>query len=362
MNSDDLLSEFKSIIDMTGNFFFDSNCWNVGLYAEKIKCFSINMKTVDFNTASSEINDGLNDFKSDLLHLQAEQCPEVERVCRIVEMAYHYYALSNNIEIYSEVCADQGTKLRDKVKQFFFEEENRNIKEYYKNILESKDIDEYVQILEFLQCQLKNFNTNLVYCEKIIAFINNEFKEKGLYPTQLIFLEQFLSNATDSMILTISKLYLDDCDMRKKKNCGIRYLQSYLNDKLSDTAKQSLRPTLREAGTLIKKVKSKSIQMGELRNSLIAHHDIQSAEKVMKIRLQIDDFNYIFDLSVRILELLSLKYFERKSIFNSEYIKIHGYKVALCQNIWMHNTNPYGKTDLDLFLDILRSYFIDSSK
>lgn len=359
MNSNDLLSEFSSIIDMTGNYFIDSNCWNVGLYTEKIKCFSINMMTVDLNTASCDINEG---FKSDLLHLQAEQCPDIKRVCRIVEMACHYYALSNNNEIYSETYTEQGTELRDNVQLFFFDEESKNIRDYYKNLLDAKDADEFVQILEFLQSEIQKFDINLVYCEKIIAFINNEFKEKGVYPNHLIFFEQFLANATDSMILTISKLFLDSCDIGKKKNCGICYLQSFLNKKLSHTAKQSLplQPTLREVSTLIKKVKSKSIQIGELRKSLIAHKDINNAEKVLKIRLQLDDFISIFDLSVRILELLSLKYFERKSIFNSEYIKTHGYKVALCQNIWMHNSNPYGKTDLDLFFDLVRSYFINS--
>lgn len=40
--------------------------------------------------------------------------------------------------------------------------------------------------------ELELYDTNLVYCKKIIDFITNEFNEKGIYITHTIFLNNYL--------------------------------------------------------------------------------------------------------------------------------------------------------------------------
>ena len=55
-----------------------------------------------------------------------------------------------------------------------------------------------------------------------------------IFPQDTFFLNNYLGNTVDLMILTISKLYLDACDVKKRKNCGIKYLQSFIGIKVSD--------------------------------------------------------------------------------------------------------------------------------
>ena len=99
------------------------------------------------------------------------------------------------------------------------QEESKKNQNYYKNLLDSNDFNEFEE--------LRNYYVNLEYSEKIIRFIENEFSIDRVFPTQLIFIKQFLNNAFDSMVLSIYKLYFDRGNIVKKTNCGIKYLQNY---------------------------------------------------------------------------------------------------------------------------------------
>lgn len=72
----------------------------------------------------------------------------------------------------------------------------------------------------------------------------------------------------------------------------------------------------------------------------------------------IEEFENVFDLSCEILELLSMKYFWYKNRIFYEMIVIHGFKAFVCQNSLLHNPNPVGKMDLDIFFDTLRKDFV----
>ena len=65
----------------------------------------------------------------------------------------------------------------------------------------------------------------------------------------------------------------------------------------------------------------------------------------------------IFENSVEILELLSLKYFEYKGSDDQEMIRTHGFEKFLIKNIWI---NSDSNTDLDLFFNTLRLNFMDN--
>ena len=50
-------------------------------------------------------------------------------------------------------------------------EESKKNQNYYKNLLDSNDFNEFEEILEFLKEELRNYYVNLEYSEKIIRFI-----------------------------------------------------------------------------------------------------------------------------------------------------------------------------------------------
>lgn len=235
-------------------------------------------------------------------------------------------------------------------------EEGKRDPNYYKNLLDSNDFNEFEDILEFLKEELRNYYVNLEYSEKIMRFIENEFSTDKVFPTQLIFIKQFLNNAFDSMALSIYKLYFDRGNIVKKTNCGIKYLQTFLNKKLVQN-NDSQREILRKAGKKIKETQTLGNNIVKIRNSRIAHCDIGKKSEVGKIVLQIETLKSIFENSVEILELLSLKYFEYKGLDDKEMISIHGFDNFVIKNIWI---NSDSSTDLDLFFNTLRSNVIDN--
>ena len=52
-------------------------------------------------------------------------------------------------------------------------EESKKNPNYYKNLLDSNDFNEFEEILEFLKEELRNYYVNLEYSEKIIRFSFN---------------------------------------------------------------------------------------------------------------------------------------------------------------------------------------------
>ena len=135
-------------------------------------------------------------------------------------------------------------------------------------------------------------------------------------------------------------------------------MQSYIGKNLSRDNREIVQEKLRDAGDKIKKVKKIADKLESLRNSLIAHFDIKKIESVKEIKMGIEEFENVFDLSCEILELLSMKYFLYENKFSHEMIDIHGFKSFVCQNPLLHNPTPMGKTDLDIYFDALRKDFV----
>ena len=73
-------------------------------------------------------------------------------------------------------------------------EESKKNPNYYKNLLDSNDFNEFEEILEFLKEELRNYYVNLEYSEKIIRFIENEFSIDRVFPTQLICIVYLLNS------------------------------------------------------------------------------------------------------------------------------------------------------------------------
>ena len=367
--------EIKNILKMTSIYFSNKKEWNIDEYLQKINYFCNQITEIPLTDDLQTIIRNLDlppniskPLETDLCYLQ-DKCKknnqsQSDNILECIALFSHYFAVISN-NLHNDKNLTLQVQLTEEIEQYFFSKDNKKMNGYYVNLLDPKCYDEFEQILNFLKRELLIYDVNLTYCKKILHFIDNEFSKKGILPTQLIFLKQFLNNASDSMILVIAKLYFDSCDIGKKQNCGIKYLQSFLNQEMrkitDDSKKNLLHQILKDAGKMIKEVKLIAPEIELLRNSSIAHYDIQSSENISNISIAINKMEKIYDLSAEILEYLSLKYFERANIFSAEMINLHGFKSFVIQNPWMHNPNPVGKMDLDLFFDTLKKYFYEPS-
>ena len=95
---------------------------------------------------------------------------------------------------------------------------------------------------------------------------------------------------------------------------------------LNSDNREIVREKLREAGDKVKEVKKIVEKLEDLRNSLIAHFDIEKIDSVKQIKMGIEEFESVFELSCEILELLSMKYFLYENRFSYGMIDIHGFK------------------------------------
>lgn len=233
---------------------------------------------------------------------------------------------------------------------------------YYKNILLEEYHAEFEKILKSIQHDLKLFHKNLIYTKKIFDFINVEFKNEGIFPQELIFLQLFITNTVDSMILTTYKLALDNANIQTKKNGGLSYLKSLINTKMLNdkVTKENSHKKLKEVKPLFKKYESlsKEGKIDVLRNSKIAHYDIGKQEELKQIRVNLETLQKIYNVSVQIFEILSLKYFEYNSTFDYMMIESNSFEKFICQNAMMNNPNPHAQLDIDNYFMYLRQKFI----
>lgn len=250
----------------------------------------------------------------------------------------------------------------DKEKNFI--NDNSKIDDYYKNILIEESHTQFEQVLESIQYDLKMFHTNLVYTEKIINFINEDFKIKGVFPQDLIFLNLFITNAVTSMILTTHKFALDKENVEKKRNGGLSYLRSLVNVQSINNleTKKIANGKTREVKLLFNKYEqlSKQGNISLLRNSKIVHYDVGKQDELENLKVDLNTLLDIYNVSVEIFEILSLKYFERISSFNHKMIKLHSFKNFICQNITMYNPNPAAQLDIERYFVFLRKNFVNS--
>lgn len=351
--------EYIKIVNSLNNFFDSLENWSVEKYIEQCE------ELVQCLEESGE--DEIKKIKlvcvcnNDLLNMKAEFCEknDEERIVNFTELVYHSYTIKENVFARDDLSAERANKIVDIVQDYYFDTLRCKQEDYYKNLFDEDFYKEYESILCLISNELKLYDMNLVYCKKIVDFLTNEFEKKGIYIAQTIFLKNYLYNTVDSMILTICKMYLDAPDIGKKKNCGIRYLQSYIGKNLSEGDKVVVKDKLRGASDKIKEVRKIADKLENLRNSLIAHFDIKKIENVKEIKMEIKEFERVFDLSCEILELLSMKYFLHENRFSNKMIGSQGFKLFVCQNPVLHNPNPMWKMDLDYFFDTLRKDFIN---
>ncbi|KRF09639.1 hypothetical protein ASG89_15590 [Paenibacillus sp. Soil766] len=226
---------------------------------------------------------------------------------------------------------------------------------YYKNILCSEKRDNFEGMTGLIRNELINFDVNLFYCEKILKFINDEFKVKGVFPTDLIFVKQFINNSYLVLILTSTKLF-STAKPEQSNNFGFDYLKHYNFLSCISDLRESVKEFNRgEVKDLIKRGKELVRDIIDLRHYYIAHYDIANLHLVKKIELDLQLFKDIYDVSVRIFELLSLHRFQRLNITYTNLIQLHGFKETVCQNKLLRGMQS---NDIDRFFNALRKNFL----
>ena len=225
--------------------------------------------------------------------------------------------------------------------------ETMNHEYYYKNILKEESFDMFEKIVTLLQSEIQFFYENLVYTQKIFDFIN-EFNRDGVFPTDLLFLKTFLATASSNMILIACKLFfVGSVDYKTKENICFNYLRQYIFENAKD--KDIVQTKLRNVKNSLKTIKQELLPLDELRNTYIAHYQMNKAPESIKI--DINSLKKIYDVACELLEELSLMYFQGKDIGEYNFIRYQGFKKAICQNLIMDNIQ---KLDIETYFDYLR--------
>ena len=343
---------YESLIADLERFYLKDETFNTKSFIDNTEDCMMCLKEMD-NEALSKIN---YIYFSDLVSMR-DRCNERNEELKIrefVNFLLHYYSLYTKIEIGSDEWAEKANAIDGHIEDYFLEQRRHSTVTHYKNLMLEEEQADFENVLELLSNQLKRYDVNLYHCKKILDFLEKYYPDE-IFPQDTFFLNNYLSNTVDLMILTISKLYLDACDVNKRKNCGIKYLQSFIGIKVSD--KSNIKDTLKKASAKIKEVVSIAEKLEPVRDKLIAHFDIRGIETAQNVKMHINEFMKIYELSCEILELLSLGYFEYKDVFSQKMIQDNGFKFFVCQNPWCHNPNQYYESDIDSYLKTIKMKF-----
>lgn len=242
-------------------------------------------------------------------------------------------------------------KIDEQLMDMLLKETMRQQELYYKNILKEESFDMFEKIINLLQGEIQFFYENLFYTQKIFDFIK-EFNQDGSFPTDLIFLRTFLGTASSNMILIACKLFfLGSVDYTTGENISFNYLRQYIYDNTKD--KTIVQAKLKTVKDLLKTIKQELPPLEELRNTYIAHYQINK-EKHENIKIDINSLEKIYDVACELLKELSLMYFQGKDIGEYNFIKHQGFKKSICQNLVMDNIQ---KLDIEAYFDYLRSHY-----
>ncbi|MGG1639526.1 hypothetical protein [Paenibacillus sp. NRS-1760] len=224
---------------------------------------------------------------------------------------------------------------------------------YYKNTLIVEQHRKFEEMTDLLQTELIAFDINLFYCEKLIHFIDNELSQNQLvFHMNLHFIQQFINNSFFVMILTSTKLF---STAKQDKNFGFDFLKNFINQSCKRSDEQIVQSLRKVSGGEVRglindgKVLCKEIE--NIRNYYLAHYDIMKIEQIRKIQLDLKLFNEIYNVSVKIFEILSLKRFHRLDTAYSNLIKFQGFEKIVCQNYLLRGN---GLSDVDIYLNHLR--------
>ena len=222
---------------------------------------------------------------------------------------------------------------------------SKKIPDYYKNFMSDDDQKKFEEMLDFIRNELVLYSVNLAYIKKIVTALD-EYREKGVFPTQTIFLNHYLSIAALDMVSVSSKLF----SVTNGENCfGFAYLKNWLNKNYHSVPEVLSVINDKKTKSLMIRGENYRVKFEEIRNHYLAHYDPSKLNAIEKFKTTQEELQEIFDLCIDVLERLSFKYFDRQLPYGM-LIKLHGFS-HICQNPWVSQTK---RCDLDDFLDCLK--------
>lgn len=221
---------------------------------------------------------------------------------------------------------------------------------FYKNIIKPDKWTEFEEMTDLIKNELIKFDVNINYCDKIENFINNEFSEDGVFPSDIMFIRNSMDNALSEMTLVSTKMYSQARPNSSNPNFGFDYLKYfiYTNSESKETVLTADGKQLKE---LIKEAKEMVNKIEILRNAYIAHYDLTKLKEARSIQLDLGEFKRIHSISSKIFEILSLYRFHYYDPAYMNLIKYNGFENIVCKSYVMNNIQT---TDLDRYLDVLR--------
>ena len=219
---------------------------------------------------------------------------------------------------------------------------------YYKNLLNESCWNKFEKSMDFFEHEMHLFYKNLFYTKKILQFYK-EFSQDGAFPTDLIFLNTFVTTSFSNIILTCCKLFYEG---RYKSSCvSFGYILTLINRNLREGVKLP-----NNFNDKVKKIKidviSKIKPLEDIRDNYIAHY--QEGFNLNDNTIDFELIQTIFNNTCDIFEILSLFYFQGKDEAYYDLIKLHGFKKIICQNTILDNIY---NSDIDGYLDYLRGHF-----
>lgn len=269
------------------------------------------------------------------------------------QLFLHNSSWKDKMEEDEEIWADMDRFLTEGT----MEEYNKKNPMYYKNFMPDEAQGKYESMLDLIRAELVSYSTKLMYCKKIISFLEEEFTEKGVILLHTRFLNTFLNTAASEMILVAMKLFATT-NTQKNENFGFYQLKDYISKNCNGNKDVRAYLGNKELKDEMKKGQEKCRELKIIRDALIAHYDISRVQEAKETRVSIEDLEEWYNLSVKILEKLSFYKFHRQDCAYAMMISFHGFENTVCQNIY----NSMPKADLDEYLDVLRMYFVDNLK
>jgi len=261
--------------------------------------------------------------------------------------------LLKNSKIWKEKFDEDGS-VWEKIDEFIvgrtFDVFTNRIPLYYKNILDHEHQIEFEKMVDLIRKELINYYLNIFYCNKIIHFLNDEFSIDGVFISDITFLQRYLDVAASEMILVCTKLFSKE-KSKNNENFGFEYLKNFIGK--NNIKKREVNSIL---GDEVKKIlnegKNKIKELKEIRDGIIAHYDLKRVDELKKTKIKYELLEEMYELSVRLLEILSFNRFHRLTCVYPKLIKYNGFKKIVCQKM-MPNT-----VDIDNYFEVLRYNFL----
>ena len=110
---------------------------------------------------------------------------------------------------------------------------NKALPEYYKNFMNNDDQKKFEEMLEFIVNELTLYSVNYSYVSKILPALDS-YRKNGIYPTQTLFMNHYLTMAVLDMVSVAGKMF---SVTNGDRTFGFAYLKTWLNKNYNNAFK-----------------------------------------------------------------------------------------------------------------------------